>query len=125
MLMVGFLQWWYLFGWVNLIEKLRSNLRGLTDSFSISLLLRTLFSPYKQISAYGSGNRSLQAKLSDMADKLLSRIIGFIFRLLIIIIGVFVMLVDIILSSVLILLWPLLPILPFVGIILTIMGVVI
>jgi len=123
MLVVGFFRWWYLRGWLGLINKVQSILRSLLDSFSISLLLKTLFSPYKQISAYGSGGSSIQAQLSDAADKLLSRMIGFVLRVVIIFTGIIAMLIDIILSSFVILLWPLLPILPVVGVILAIAGV--
>ncbi|MBO4855559.1 hypothetical protein J5500_04115 [Candidatus Saccharibacteria bacterium] len=123
MLIVGFLQWWYVRGWLNLINKMMSMLRSLADSFSISLLLKTLFSPYKQISAYGSGEISFQAQISDFFDKLLSRVIGMILRLIIIFIGIIVIVLDVVMSSLAILLWPLLPILPIVCVILTIVGV--
>lgn len=123
MLVVGFLQWWYARGWLDLINKMFSMLRSLADSFSISLLLKTLFSPYKQISAYGSGNISFQAQISDFFDKLLSRVIGMILRLIIIFIGIITMLLYVVASSVTILLWPLLPVLPVVCVVLTIAGV--
>ena len=123
MLIVGFLQWWYVRGWLNLINKMMSMLRSLADSFSISLLIKTLFSPYKQISAYGSGEISFQAQISDFFDKLLSRVIGMILRLIIIFIGIIVIVLDVVMSSLASLLWPLLPILPIVCVILTIVGV--
>lgn len=123
MLVVGFLQWWYLRGWTDFIHKMLSGLRSLADGFSITLLLKTLVAPYKQISAYGSGKESIQAQISDFFDKLLSRVIGMILRIMIILIGIVVILLDILVSGIAILLWPLLPIMPFVCIILTIMGV--
>ena len=124
MLVVGFFQWWYLRGWTDFIHKMMGVLQNLADSFSISLLLKTLFSPFKQISAYGSGGTSIQAQFSDAADRLLSRVIGFIMRVIIIFAGIITMLLDIVVSSFAILLWPLLPILPIIGVILTIAGVV-
>ena len=123
MLVVGFLQWWYLRGWTDFSHKMLSGLRSLADGFSITLLLKTLVAPYKQISAYGSGRESIQAQISDFFDKLLSRVIGMILRIMIILIGIAVILLDILVSGIAILLWPLLPIMPFVCIILTIMGV--
>lgn len=123
MLVVGFLQWWYLRGWTDFIHKMLSGLRSLADGFSITLLLKTLVAPYKQISAYGSGRESIQAQISDFFDKLLSRVIGMILRIMIILIGIAVILLDILVSGIAILLWPLLPIMPFACIILTIMGV--
>lgn len=123
MLIVGFLQWWYLRGWTDFIHKILSLLSSLVDSFSISLLLKTLFAPYKQISAYGSGNESIQAQISDFFDKLLSRVIGMILRLIIMAIGIVVILLGVLFGGIAILIWPLLPVLPFVGIILTVVGV--
>ena len=123
MLVVGFLQWWYLRGWTDFIHKMLSGLRSLADGFSFFLLLKTLAAPYKQISAYGSGRESIQAQISDFFDKLLSRVIGMILRIMIILIGIAVILLDILVSGIAILLWPLLPIMPFACIILTIMGV--
>ncbi len=123
MLIVGFLQWWYLRGWTDFIHKMLSLLSSLADSFSISLLLKTLFAPYKQISAYGSGNESIQARISDFFDKLLSRVIGMILRLIIMAIGIVVILLGVLFGGIAILIWPLLPVLPFVGIILTVVGV--
>ena len=124
MLIVGFFQWWYLRGWASFARKMFSSLRNLADSFSISLLLRTLFAPYKQISAYGSGGESIQAQLGDFFDKLLSRMIGFVLRLLIIIVGIIALAFVLVLSSVAIILWPLLPIFPIVSVILATIGVV-
>ena len=123
MLVVSFFQWWYVRGWLDFIHNLGSRLGNLADSFSISLLLRTLFSPYKQISAYGSGGDSFQGQISDFFDRLLSRIIGAIFRLLIIFSGIIVMLGGAIVSLLLIIIWPLLPLLPIVSVVLAILGV--
>ena len=123
MLVVGFFQWWYLRGWKHFARKTFSALRNLADSFSISLLLRTLFAPYKQISAYGSGGESVQAQFGDFFDKLLSRMIGFIMRLLIIFVGIIVLTAVLIIGLIAIAVWPLLPILPLASVILTIAGI--
>ena len=123
MLVVGFLQWWYTRGWTSFIHKMLSGLRSLVDGFSITLLIKTLAAPYKQISAYGSGNESIQARISDFFDKLLSRIIGMILRIIIIAIGVIVIILDALMGSIAILLWPILPVLPFVCVALTAIGV--
>ncbi len=123
MLVTGFLQWWYHRGWTDFIKKLKQTFHGLEDGLSISLLLKTLTAPYKQISAYGGGRDSFQAQISDFFDRLLSRAIGTVLRLTIIFVGIIALFLDIVFSGIAIILWPLLPALPFVGIILAIAGV--
>ena len=123
MLIVGFLQWWYLRGWTDFIHKMLSGLHSIADNFSITLLLKTLVAPYKQISAYGSGSESFQARISDFFDKLLSRMIGMTLRIVIIVVGIVVILLDILISGIAILLWPLLPIMPLICVVMAIIGV--
>ena len=125
MLALSFIEWWYLQGWGKFAAELVNKLRGAADFFSISLLLRSLFAPFKQISAYGSGDESLQGRLSDFGDKLLSRVIGAIVRIFILVAGIIWLLVETAASLALIVLWPVLPLLPVVGIIMTVMGVTI
>jgi hypothetical protein len=62
MLVVGFLQWWYTRGWMGFAQGLLDKIRSLADFFSLGLLLRTLFYPFRQISAYSDENASLQNK---------------------------------------------------------------
>ena len=113
MLALSFLEWWYLHGWGRFAASLGSKLRGAADFFSISLLLRSLFAPFKQISAYGSGDESIQGQIGDFFDKLLSRVIGAIVRIMILIAGIIWLIIETIGSLLLIVLWPILPILPF------------
>ena len=83
MLAVSFLQWWYLRGWLAYFDGFRIKMRDMADFFSIGLLLRTLFQPFRQISADETGEKGAIA-----------------------------------------LLWPCIPLLPFVGIVVSSMGVV-
>ena len=125
MLAFSFIEWWYLHGWGKFAMGLVNKLSGAADFFSIHLLLRSLFAPFKQISAYGSGDECLQGRLRDFSDKLLSRIIGAIIRIFILVAGIVWLLIETVASLALIVLWPILPILPFVGVAMTVMGVTI
>ena len=125
MLALSFIEWWYLHGWGKFAMELVNKLQGAADFFSINLLLRSLFAPFKQISAYGSGDESLQGMIRDFGDKLLSRIIGAIVRIFILIAGIVWLLIETVASLALIILWPVLPLLPVAGVIMTIMGVMI
>ena len=43
--------WWYSSGWKVFVSKLKTTLENITDFFSMGSLVRTLFKPYRQISA--------------------------------------------------------------------------
>lgn len=115
MLFVGILSWWYKDGLLICIDDLKLQLNKLSDIFSIGLLFKTLFSPFRQISVNSSG-RSLKEKLMAMFDRFLSRIIGSIVRLFMIILGSLLVIINIVFSAIVIMLWVLLPAMPVIGI---------
>ena len=125
MLAVSFLQWWYLRGWLTYFDGFRIKMRDMADFFSIGLLLRTLFQPFRQISADETGEKGgLEGALIAFFDRLLSRVIGFVVRIFIIIAGIIVMTCELVFGLAIALLWPCIPLLPFVGIVVSSMGVV-
>lgn len=116
--------WWYAHGWQIFVQKLKSSLASITDFFSMDSLIRTLFKPYRQISAESAASgASLDLKFHMFIDRLVSRIIGFFSRLILLITGTFIILSGAIISLVLIILWPIIPLTPIIGIILAITGV--
>jgi hypothetical protein len=121
MAIVGILGWWYTAGWARAFRKLRATLVSLFDYFSIDLLLRTLFTPFRQISA-GSVNGPLNIKLRAWFDKLISRVIGAIVRLLVMMIGVVAIMLTVLGGVVYLALWALMPWLPIVGLTLMLLG---
>lgn len=124
MLAVSFLQWWYLRGWLVYFDGWRDRIRNTADFFSIGLLLRTLFQPFRQISANETGEHGgPAAALRAFGDRLLSRIIGCIMRILIIVAGLISLIVILAGGSVLALIWPIVPLMPVVGLVLYSMGV--
>lgn len=120
------LTWWYAHGWRVFARKLRAFLTNITDFFSMSSLVRTLFKPYRQISADSAGaNSSLDLKFHMFLDRLVSRFIGFFSRLILLITGTVIIIIGSVASLLLIILWPIVPLFPAAGIILTIVGVTI
>ena len=88
-------------------------------------LFRTLFKPFRQISAESaSANSSIDLKFQMFLDRLISRTVGFFSRLILILVGVILMICGGVLGLVLIVLWPIIPLLPIGGILLTILGVI-
>ena len=116
--------WWYSSGWQVFLNKIRTTLTSIIDFFSMGSLIRTLFKPFRQISAAtASANSSLDLKFHMFIDRLVSRIIGFFSRLIILIVGAILILVSGVLSLALIILWPFVPLAPIAGIVLSIIGV--
>lgn len=121
MFIVGILSWWYGAGWRQRLVLLRERLMATVDYFSIGLLARTLFSPFRQISA-GRVDGSLEVKLRAFADRLISRLIGALVRIFVIIAGIIAILLYVIFGFIALVIWGLLPFLPVVSIILLISG---
>lgn len=121
MFIVGLFGWWYGPGWRGCVGRALERLATTADFFSISLLLRTLFSPFRQISA-GSVRGPLGVQLRAFFDRLISRLIGAMVRTAMIIAGCVVLAVQVIFGSLVGVGWLLLPALPLVGLVLTLMG---
>ncbi len=117
MFLVGILSWWYKDGFLGRIKIAQNRLVRSADLFSISLLIRTLFNPFRQISADASG-ASLSEKITAFFDRLLSRVIGSVVRLFMIIFGATVILFQSIFEFLTIIFWLFMPILPILGAIL-------
>jgi hypothetical protein len=121
MFIVGILSWWYGPGWRQRASRLGERLKASMDYFSIDLLLRTFFSPFRQISA-GKVNGPLGLQMRALLDRMISRVIGAMIRFVMIIIGSLAIGIHGILGSVMLIFWVFIPLLPIIGIILFIVG---
>ena len=121
MFIVGLFSWWYGAGWRQRVVAVGERLVGLYDYFSIDLLLRTLFSPFHQISA-GGVRGPIGAQLRAWFDQLISRVIGAVVRLLVVVIGVVTLCLAGLIGLVVIIAWPLIPLVPIISVILTMSG---
>lgn len=102
-------------------RMLRDKLMSTFDYFSIDLLLRTLFSPYRQISA-GKVRGPLGVQMRAFADRLISRMIGAMIRLTMIIVGSIALALYSVVGVVLLVLWGVVPLLPLLGIVMVSAG---
>lgn len=94
---------------------------NLYDLFSFDLLVSTLFSPYRQISA-GRVEGSLEVQFRAFLDRLISRMIGAMIRTVVLISGVLCLLIVAIFSVCELLIWAFLPIAPLIGLVLAVVG---
>lgn len=89
------------------------------DFFSIGLLVRTLFDPFRQISAgQVRAQAPLAVKMQAFFDRLFSRVVGAVVRLLVLFAGLVVISLRAVWAVGSIVVWALLPSTPVVGIIL-------
>lgn len=123
MLVIDMISWWYLTGWNIFVRKLFTKLGDTADFFSIRSLLKTLFAPFRQISAGTTASSALDARLRAWADRTFSRLIGAVVRLFLILLGGIILLLQLIFSLVAMILWPVLPFAPVVFVFMAMMGV--
>lgn len=121
MFIVGILSWWYGAGWRQRFTMLKERLANTMDYFSIDLLARTLFAPFRQISA-GKVSGPLSVKMHAFFDRLVSRAIGAMVRSTMIAIGVGAIFIHSILGLITVIAWAFVPFLPLMGILLFISG---
>jgi hypothetical protein len=112
--MFSMLSWWYLGGLQDQFGRTKKRLLKVYDQFSIPLLLKTLFHPFRMIDADKSYGPSLDAKIRAWLDKMVSRMIGGFIRTIVVIIGIIVLITTVVISALMLVLWVILPILPFV-----------
>jgi hypothetical protein len=80
-MLLEFLTWWYSKGWLDFVKKINQWITGIWRMFSVSILLKTLFQPWKRI--ISPPGKSLDAIVRAMIDNLVSRVIGFTVRMLV------------------------------------------
>ena len=121
MFLVGILSWWYGDGWRTRAAMVGSRIARTSDYFSVGLLLSTLFSPFRQISA-GTVEGGLAVQLRAFLDKLISRIIGAIVRTFMILFGLMTIILQAVFGGIVLLAWVVVPLLPIIGLIMTVVG---
>ncbi len=121
MFIVGMLSWWYSRGWVDQALLVRERIVRTMDYFSVDLLLKTLFAPYRQIGA-SHVDGSLGVKWRAFVDRTVSRVIGSIVRTILIVIGSVAVILHSIAGAVVLVLWGAVPLLPLIGLLLFLSG---
>lgn len=121
MVIVGLLSWWYTAGWRQRMRLLGERLARTFDTFSIDLLVKTWFSPFRQISA-GKVNGPIGVQLRAFADRLISRVVGGVIRTAVIIFGSIWLLIVALAGVVELLLWLVVPLFPVIGALLMAIG---
>lgn len=102
------LRWWYGPGWALAFQRIGTRTHNVALAFSTPTLLKTLFAPWKRIQSNGA--KSFDAKFQAMIDNLVSRMVGFFSRLMVLIAAIIMTSGTFLMSSVFAIGWPLLPV---------------
>jgi hypothetical protein len=122
MILFSMLSWWYTAGWSGLAARIGHRINGVMETFSVSLLMGSLFEPFRQISAGHVQGGGFDAQLRAFGDRLFSRIFGAVVRSLFIFMGLVGACIMALIGVVQLLLWPFVPFFPVAGIVLAVMG---
>lgn len=121
MFLVGIFQWWYGRGWVRHFKRSSVGILRTADYFSVGLLFKTLFNPFRQISA-GKVQGGLPEQIGAFVDRTISRFIGANIRAWTIAIGLVVILLRSIWVLASLVSWSMLPFVPAIGLVLWLKG---
>lgn len=123
MLFVSFFKWWYSDGWRRRARLVNVKLDGVIDYFSIDLLVKTLFQPFRQDST-GRVDGTLGDKMHALADNMISRVLGAFIRTVILLFGIVTITLYALGAVVVLVFWGMIPVIPILGVVLAAFGVV-
>lgn len=116
-------RWWYSDGWRWAWQRsVNQRLADYNRAFSLSQLVKTWFSPFKQTLNRGKKG-SIDTLVQAAIDNFVSRIVGAIARTFIIFAGLIAITFAFISGVIIFLLWPFLPIMPLLAVMLALSGV--
>ena len=113
------LGWWYGQGWAWAVRQIGVEIQKVGKIFAVSILLKTLFAPWKQITTVSTFQNFFQS----LADNTVSRAIGFIIRFWILMAALVWTAVITVFGIVVAIIWPLLPLMVIILPILFFLGV--
>jgi hypothetical protein len=100
-------KWWYGYGWKHVLDNGYLRMMKVSHMFSVPILLRTLMSPWRRIITYPGA--SLQDKMHAFGDNLVSRMVGFTVRAMVLLAAGVMLLCTALVSAFMAAVWPLIP----------------
>lgn len=113
MVIIDLLAWWYSRGWFGRLVAVGEKTTQWADFFSFGTLLKTLFSPWRQMVVSTGPNQALNIKTNAFFDNLVSRFVGCGVRLIVFIAGVVTLIFISAFYALFVVVWPFIPIAPF------------
>ena len=109
MILLNFIKWWYVQGWLAESKKILSRIGWVNEKLSTEILLKTLFSPWKQTQETAVQHASVSGKMQLWAGNMVSRFIGFFMRSALLLLSLLSSIFLIFYGVLTVLLWPLAP----------------
>ncbi len=116
MIAIDMMTWWYTTAWFAVLHKIQLLVTGILQNFSVGLLARTLFSPFRQIDA-GGVRGPVGVQLRAWFDRTFSRLFGAVIRTVMIFSGCLMAFIVLVAGVIWAAVWLVIPVLPFVGLI--------
>lgn len=120
MIAIEILSWWYRQGWRLVAQNVESRFFKVSHMFSVPILLRTLFAPWRRIITYPGA--SINARFRAAGDNLVSRMVGFSVRALVLFSAGVMLLLTASVGLLQLVVWPLIPLLIIAAVIKGIIG---
>lgn len=114
MIVLAFIQWWYGAGWAEQGHAMVRRIESIADNFSLGILFKTWFAPWKQIVSYKDRNMSLDNRFRAGVDNLVSRVVGFMVRSVVMLTALLCMSGLTVIAAVLLIVWPVIPLVPVI-----------
>lgn len=109
MIILTLWQWWYRYGWQAAARALLHVLHETLHNFSVPVLVRTLFAPWKQTVNVAGPNTPLPVRLQWWVGNQVSRFLGAFIRIIVLGVAIVFLTATAITGGVLLLLWPFAP----------------
>lgn len=119
-MLIMIFRWWYGPGWGQAFRNIKMHTVGVSRSFSIPILLRTLFAPWRRVISYPG--KTLEEHFRAFVDNIVSRSVGFVVRLIVLISAAIIIILTAIGYSLLAIVWPLIPLIVIFCIVMGVIG---
>lgn len=109
MIILTLWQWWYRYGWQAAARALLHVLHETLHNFSVPVLVRTLFAPWKQTVNVAGPNTPLPVRMQWWVGNQVSRFLGTAIRLIVLVVAFLLLTATATIGGVLLVVWPLAP----------------
>lgn len=114
-LFTSYIFWHYTVALKEIFVIWKNFLLFIWESFSISILARTFFSPWRRLDEEKPGLSKPKAFLSSLIINIFTRFLGMVFRAFVLLIAFIILSIFLVSGVLALLLWPLMPVLLIVA----------
>jgi len=120
--MIDYLRWHYGMAYRDLTRVWLNYMWFVAHFFSLGILLKTLFAPYKRMKEKNKKGLDLGAIGEMIAVNTVMRLVGFVLRITVLAVGVSILLLIVILGLIMYPIWTILPIILIALLLISVLG---